>query len=120
MKKSLRKNIRSYGYAWKGLKYVLKNENNIRYQLVAGITALLLGYYQNISMGEWLTIIVIIGLVLTAEIFNTALEKLVDHVNPEQHPVAGLVKDISAGAVLLISFTAAAVGAIIFIPYFFE
>ena len=58
------------------------------------------------------------GLVLAAEAFNTAIERLVNLVSPDYHPIAGDVKDIAAGAVLICAVTAALVGAIIFIPYF--
>ena len=55
--------------------------------------------------------------VIAAELFNTAIEKLVDLVSPQQHPVAGQVKDIAAGAVLVCAATAAIIGLIVFIPY---
>jgi len=62
-------------------------------------------------------IILCSGVVIAAELFNTAIEKLVDLVSPQQHPVAGQVKDIAAGAVLVCAATAAIIGLIVFIPY---
>ena len=62
-------------------------------------------------------VILCIGVVIAAELFNTAIEKLVDLVSPQQHPVAGQVKDIAAGAVLVCAATAAIIGLIVFIPY---
>ena len=67
--------------------------------------------------GPWMIIILCIGVVIAAELFNTAIEKLVDLVSPQQHPVAGQVKDIAAGAVLVCAATAAIIGLIVFIPY---
>jgi diacylglycerol kinase (ATP) len=63
-------------------------------------------------------VVMCIGTVIAAELFNTAIEKLVDLVSPERHPVAGQVKDIAAGAVLICAVAAAIIGLIIFIPYF--
>ena len=59
------------------------------------------------------------GMVLAAEGFNTAIERLVDLVSPDFHPVAGDVKDVAAGAVLICAIAAAIIGMIIFIPYFY-
>ena len=71
-----------------------------------------------ITRTEWIMVVMCIGTVIAAELFNTAIEKLVDLVSPERHPVAGRVKDIAAGAVLICAVAAAIIGLIIFIPYF--
>lgn len=114
LKNSIQKCITSFGYAFKGIGYLLKNENNIRYQLVAGAIVIGLGAYLEITQSEWMVLIILIGLVLMAEAFNTAIEKLCDIVHPDHHPKIGIVKDLAAGAVLLISIAAAIVGVIIF------
>ena len=75
------------------------------------------GFVLGITRMEWMIIILCIGVVIAAELFNTAIEKLVDLVSPQQHPVAGQVKDIAAGAVLVCAATAAIIGLIVFIPY---
>lgn len=113
LKNSLRKCITSFGYAFKGIKYLLKNENNIRYQLLASSMVIGLGGYLKVNNTEWLVLTIMIGLVLMAEAFNTAIETLCDTVHPDRHPRIGLVKDLAAGAVLIISFTAAIIGLII-------
>ena len=64
-------------------------------------------------------VVLCFGLVLAAEGFNTAIERLVDLVSPDYHPIAGDVKDVAAGAVLICAIAAAIVGMIVFIPYIF-
>ena len=66
---------------------------------------------------EWCIVVICFGVVLAAEGFNTAIERLVDLVSPEFHPVAGDVKDVAAGAVLICAIAAAIIGCIIFVPY---
>ena len=75
------------------------------------------GFAFGITPGEWTAICLCIGLVVSAELFNTAIERLVDLVSPQRHPLAGQVKDIAAGAVLVCALAAIAVGLIIFVPY---
>lgn len=115
-KDSITKNIKSYRYAAKGILHVLIFENNFKYQLIAAILAITAAYLLRINRLEWLLVTTMIGLVLMAEMFNTAIEKLCDHLHPTEHAAIGLVKDISAGAVLVVAIVAAIVGLIIFIP----
>ena len=100
MKYDFKKQLRSFGYAWKGIRCCIGKEQNLSFTRM-----------------EWMIIILCIGVVIAAELFNTAIEKLVDLVSPQQHPVAGQVKDIAAGAVLVCAATAAIIGLIVFIPY---
>lgn len=111
---SIKKSLKSFRYAFQGIKYLIKHENNFRYHMLAAIVAVSLGFYLSISTTEWLIIISMIGLVLMAEAFNTSLEKLMDILHPELHPKIGKAKDIAAGAVLIIAATAATIGIIIF------
>ena len=66
---------------------------------------------------EWIAVILCIGMVIGAELFNSAIERIVDLVSPQRHPLAGQIKDIAAGAVLICALTALIIGLIIFIPY---
>jgi diacylglycerol kinase (ATP) len=75
------------------------------------------GIHFGITSTEWCIVILCFGIVLAAEGFNTAIERLVDLVSPDYHPIAGAVKDIAAGAVLLCAIASAIVGTIIFLPY---
>lgn len=106
----------SFGYAFKGIVYVIKSEHNIWIHCTLGIAAIALGFYLEIRLPEWIFVTLAIGLVFIAELFNTAIEVLVDIVSPEYNPKAGLVKDIAAGAVLISAITAALIGLFIFGP----
>lgn len=114
--KSLDKNLRSYSHAWHGLLFVFKTENNIWYHSAAVILVVLCGWFFQVSSVEWMVISLLCGLVLMAELFNTALEKLLDFISPQHHHQVGLIKDIAAGAVLIISLTSLLIGMLIFIP----
>lgn len=117
IKNSIKKNINSYGYALKGIS-LLFAENNFKIQLLAATVAIALGFRLGITTDHWLIIIACIGIVLMAEACNTALEKLCDHLHPQQHEVIGKVKDLAAGGVLLVAIAAAIIGAMVFGQYF--
>ena len=120
MKYDFKKQIRSFGYAWKGLRQCIGKEQNLSFHLITTIIVIGAGVLFDITRMEWMIIILCIGMVVTAELFNTAIERLVDLVSPERHPIAGQVKDIAAGAVLVCAVAAAIIGGIIFIPYLFD
>lgn len=113
---SIRKRLLSFTYAGKGLKSFIRKEHNAWIHSAATILVIAMGIVFHISTQEWIAIILCIGMVFAAEAFNTAIERLVNLVSPEQHPVAGDVKDIAAGAVLICAIAAAIVGVVIFIP----
>ena len=71
--------------------------------MIAAMAVIIAGIVLGITRTEWIMVVMCIGTVIAAELFNTAIEKLVDLVSPERHPVAGRVKDIAAGAVLILS-----------------
>lgn len=112
-----KKQLRSFGYAWKGLRSCVGKEQNLSFHLIATVIVTLAGFVLGITCTEWMIIILCIGVVIAAELFNTAIEKLVDLVSPGQHPIAGQVKDIAAGAVLVCAVATAIIGLIIFVPY---
>ena len=106
-----------FGYAFKGIKTAIKEEVHLRFHLIAALIVLMSSAYFKISATEWICILMVIGLVIFAELVNSALENLVDLAQPDQHPLAGKVKDMAAGAVLFISLVAVAIGSIIFWPH---
>src|ERR1700754_4746616 len=106
----MRKFIRGFGYAFNGIWHAAATQLNFRVHLVAALVAVWVGYALHISKDEWLWIILCIALVLVAELFNTAIEFLVDLVSPEYNKQAGLVKDMSAGAVLVTAIGALTIG----------
>lgn len=114
---SMQARFRSFSYAFKGLIHVLKAEHNMWIHLSATLAVIVLGAILKISRFDWLVVILCIGFVLSAEIMNTAIEKLTDKVSPERNEVAGLVKDISACAVLVSVITSVIAGLLVFVPY---
>ncbi|MDB5024335.1 MAG: diacylglycerol kinase family protein [Mucilaginibacter sp.] len=112
----MKKFIRGFGHALNGIWHASVTQLNFRVHLVAALVTLYAGYTLHISTGEWLWIILCIAMVLIAELFNTALEFLTDLVSPEYNKKAGLVKDMSAGAVLITAVCALVIGLIIFVP----
>lgn len=116
VKNSIQKNMRSYGFAIQGIR-LLFAENNFKIQLLAATIAIALGFRLGIATNHWLIIIACIGMVLMAEAGNTALEKLCDHLHPQQHEVIGKVKDLAAGGVLIVASAAAVIGCMVFGQY---
>lgn len=112
-----KKQLRSFGYAWKGIRSCVGKEQNLSFHLITTVCVVTAGWCFCITRGEWIAIVLCIGMVIAAELFNSAIERLVDLVSPQHHPVAGQVKDIVAGAVLVCALAAIVVGLIIFIPY---
>ncbi len=112
----LKKRIKSFGFAFAGIYDLVKSEPNARIHLLATIVALGAGFYLKISNPEWCVVLIVIALVWAAEAFNTVIEKLADHLFPEYHETARIVKDISAGAVLVCAIVALVCGFIIFLP----
>ncbi len=108
--------LRSFGYAWHGLKYAFATQINFRIHLALAALAIGLGIGLHISPIEWVIVLLCIAMVLFAELINTALEKLADVVQRDHHPEIKLVKDISAGAVLVVAIMSAITGIIIFLP----
>ncbi|HEY3406155.1 MAG TPA: diacylglycerol kinase family protein [Ohtaekwangia sp.] len=109
--------LRSFQYAWNGLRQALREERNLRVQLSVAIAVIVAGFYFRITNAEWCILLICIGLVLGFELLNSALENLVDLVQPERHPLAGKVKDMGAAAVLTVSFASLVAGVIIFWKY---
>lgn len=108
-----------FHFALNGLLYVLKTQANFRLQLFITLLVISLSFYLRISSTEWLAVMLCIGVVLAAEAFNTAIEKLVDLVSPRPNKEAGIIKDVAAGAVLLLAIMALIIALIIFVPKIF-
>lgn len=115
----LKKRIKSFGYAFKGIASLIRKEHNAWIHCTAIVLVTIAGFHFGITPTEWCIVVLCFGLVLAAEGFNTAIERLVDLVSPDFHPIAGDVKDVAAGAVLICAIAAAIVGMIVFIPYLF-
>lgn len=109
--------ILSFKYAFEGIATALKKEPNLKFHLILAIIVIIAGFILQISQRDWIIVVILIGLIISVELTNTAIEAVVDAFAPSEHPGAKLAKDISAGAVLVVSITAAAVGIIVFLHY---
>lgn len=112
--------LSSFRYAIRGLYEYAASEKNVTIHIIATSIVLLAGWWLSISANDWIHLLILIAIVHISEAFNTAIETLVDLVSPQQHPLAGKVKDIAAGAVLMSAIAAMVGGIIIFYPYFIK
>jgi len=92
-------------------------DRNFLVMLAAAVVVVTVGFAYDVSNGSWAVLLVCIGAVLGAEAGNSAIERLADRVQPDQDPAIGDVKDIAAGAVLVVSVATAVVGVVVFWPY---
>ncbi|MBU1148272.1 MAG: diacylglycerol kinase [Candidatus Omnitrophica bacterium] len=107
--------VESFNSAIEGFIFVFKSQRNMRLHFVIGITAIILGIFLNFTYIELIILCLTIAFVLFAEMFNTAIEHTIDLVKEEFHPLARIVKDICAGAVLLSALAAVVVGYMLFV-----
>lgn len=108
--------IQSLKYALQGFRQFTGKDRNIRIELAMAAAAILLGWITSISAIHWLLVLFCIGLVLSLEMINSAIEKLCDLVSKEFHPEIKTIKDMAAGAVLIAAIFSLVAGLIIFIP----
>lgn len=111
--------LKSVGYAFKGAFYLVKTESSIKIQFFITIAVTIAGFYFNISKMEWLIQIGFIGLVMSLEAMNTAVEYISDFIHPDRHTSIGRIKDIAAGAVFIAAISATIAAVIIYIPKIF-
>lgn len=113
----MKKFLKSFVYAFNGIFTSIKNERNIKIHIVIMILAIIFGIILKISKTEWLICIILFGLVISMELINSAIEKVVDLVTKEKNEQAKIIKDTAAGAVLVTAIAAAIIGFMIFVPY---
>lgn len=111
--------LKSVGYAFQGMLVLIKTESSIKIQLFIAIAITIAGFYFNISKTEWIAQITMIGLVMSVEGVNTAVEYIADFIHPDHHPKIGLIKDVAAGAVFIASIVATIIAGLIYIPKIF-
>lgn len=114
MVSSFKRFVRSFGYAASGLCQAVLSGRNLRFILCAGLTAFVWAVICRLAPLEWGLLVLTVGLVVSTELLNTAIEAVVDLTSPERHPLAKRAKDIAAAAVLVISIASLGVGAAIF------
>ena len=115
----LKNRIKSISYAFKGALYLLKTESSIQIQFVIALLVVVAGFYFELSSTEWILQIICIGLVMSIEGINTAIEYIADFIHPEHHHKIGRIKDIAAGAVFIAAIAAVIVALIIYYPKLF-
>ena len=105
---------KSFRFAIQGFRTAVATERNIKVMLAAGVCAVVAGLALQIDLLSWAIILLCCGVVIMAELLNTAVETVVDLVSPEFHPLAGRAKDIAAAAVWVLSCIVAVVGVLVF------
>ncbi len=116
MKNYLKKRIKAFGHAFRGVQDLLKGTPHAVIHLIMALLAILLGILLRITPGEWVAVVIVIGLVFALEAINSAIEALADRITLEQDERIRRVKDLSAAAVFLAAIAALVVGVIIFVP----
>jgi diacylglycerol kinase (ATP) len=110
--------LRSFGFAFAGIRYLVRTQPNVWVHLSVALLVIALSAVLGVQRAELAALVLAIGLVLAAEATNTSIEVVVDLVSPEYDPRAGRAKDLAAGAVLLATLTAIAVGLLVLLPRF--
>jgi len=110
--------LKSFGYALSGINRVIKEERNIKIHLCAAIIVIALAFYFHFSRNDWLVLLLIISIVISLELVNSAVEAVVDLASPEIHPLAKKAKDVAAGSVLVAAIFSVVIGFLLFFPYF--
>jgi len=116
---SMVKRAQSFTHAFRGVWLFFMTTPNALIHLLAAVLVVVAGFYFQISLFEWLVLVLTIGLVFVAEAFNTAIEIDMNLTSPQYHPYARDTKDVAAGAVLIAAFVSVVVGLIIFLPKIF-
>jgi diacylglycerol kinase (ATP) len=107
---------RRLGFAWHGIVSAWRTEMSMRQQSIAALAVLLTLLWLRPAPVWWALLLLNCGLVLAAELFNSALEHALDHLHPDPHPAIGLAKDCAAGSVLVLSIT----GVMLFCCFLYE
>ena len=114
-----KKIINSFKYAGEGIINSFKTERNMKIHVFIMICVIVLGFFLNINKIEWSICILLFVLVIAGELFNTAIETIVDMITPHKNEKAKLAKDVAAGGVLVLAIGAAIIGLLIFVPKMF-
>ena len=112
----IKKEWLSFGHAYRGIVFALRQQNHMRIHGVAVVVVCLGAWYTKATAQEWGLLFLAFGLVLSIEMLNSALEALADTLHPDPHPLIGRAKDMAAGAVLLAALMAVGVAVCVFVP----
>lgn len=106
----------SFGYATEGIMSAFKTEPNFRIHIIVGVISMIAAYILKFTKPEWIILIFNISLVLILELINTAIETIVNIISPNYSRRAKIIKDVSAGAVMIAAISAVVIGVILFLP----
>ncbi|MBT3321511.1 MAG: diacylglycerol kinase family protein [Anaerolineae bacterium] len=120
MSNFIKSRLQSFIYAFHGWNYVLRNEPNTWIHAVVSILVVLAAFWLHLPARDWAVLVLAIGMVWTAEFFNTALENIIDLASPEEHPLAKAGKDIAAASVLIAALASILIGLLILGPPLWE
>jgi diacylglycerol kinase (ATP) len=113
----LKNRLKAFGYAFSGIRDSFLKETHMKLHLLSAVLVVALGLFLNVSKTDWLILALAIALVIAFEMINTAIEKLCDVIKPEQDPKIKYIKDVAAGAVLVVCVFALVAGFYVFLPY---
>ena len=116
MMKKTKKLINSFKYAISGIITSFRTERNMKIHILVMILVIIAGIVFKLSLLDWIILVIMFGLVISAELFNTAIETTIDMITKEKNEKAKIAKDVAAGAVLVLAIVSVIVGLIIFIP----
>jgi diacylglycerol kinase len=103
-----------FRHALNGIIYCYFAERSMKIHAIAAFGAVALAFYFQLSAEEWIVLTIAITGVAAAEMFNTALETIVDLVSPDFHPLAKVAKDVAAGAVMVMAISSLVIGYLLF------
>ncbi|MGM9834880.1 MAG: diacylglycerol kinase [Bacilli bacterium] len=110
----------SFKYSMQGLEYAYKNEQSMFIHFIVTVFVIIMGLILDISGFEWLITFIVVGMVLAAELINTAIEAVVDMVTLEYNELAKIAKDCGSAATFVLSLIAAVMGLIVYIPHIID
>ncbi|QSS98995.1 diacylglycerol kinase family protein [Pontibacillus sp. ALD_SL1] len=114
-----KKKLIGFSFAFQGVWEVLKTERNFRIHITVSAIVVLAGFLFDLAAWEWVAVTTIMAMVIILEMINSVIERIMDFLSPEHHPLVGEIKDISAGAVLVAALASVIIACIIFLPKLF-
>lgn len=108
--------VKSLALALSGIRVAIRTQRHMRFHMIAAVIVIALGSFLSLEAAEWCLLAIAIGMVVSAELVNTAIEQAVDLASPERHPLAKSAKDVAAGAVLTTALVAIAIGVLVLGP----
>lgn len=110
--------FKSFNFAFQGICTALLQQN-MKVHVVCAIAVIIAGFVTGLSPIEWSILVIVISMVISLEMINTAIEAIVDLASPTIHPLAKIAKDVAAGSVLVFAIASVIIGGLIFIPKWF-